>query len=80
MENRQILDGVLSAIELVHMRHKEKILGMLFKIDMEKAYDFVDWSFVGYLFERLDFGWRWKRWMKACVEETMYSVLVNGSQ
>lgn len=47
MEDQQILDRVLLANELVHMRCKEKTLGLLFKIDMENAYDFVDWSFVG---------------------------------
>lgn len=79
IENRQILDGVLNANELIHMRRKEKKSGLLFKIDMEKAYDCVDWSFVGYLFERMGFGRRWRSWMKACVEDTRYSVLVNGS-
>lgn len=52
MEDRQILDGVLMANELVHMRRKEKKPDLLFKIDMEKAYEFVDWSFLGYLFEK----------------------------
>lgn len=54
IENRQILDGVLIANELIHMR-KERKPGLLFKIDMEKAYDCVDESFVGYLFEKMAF-------------------------
>lgn len=40
------MDGVLVANELVHMRKRDKKLTLLFKIDMDKAYDFVDWSFV----------------------------------
>lgn len=57
VEDRQIfLGGVLIANELVHMRKKYKKSGLLFKIDMEKAYDFVDWCFVGYLFNRMGFG------------------------
>lgn len=62
---------------MVHMRLKKREL--LFKIDMEKGYDFVDWPSISYLFERMGFGTRWKKWMKACVEETIYSMLVNGS-
>lgn len=79
IENSKILDGVLIAKELIHMRRKERKRGMLFKIDMEKAYDCVHRSFVGYLFDRMGFGSRWWKWMKACVEESKYSVLVNGS-
>lgn len=45
---------------------------------MEKAHDFVDWNFVGYLFKRMGFGVKWKSWTRACVEET-YSVLLNGT-
>lgn len=46
---------------------------------MEKAYDCVVWSFVDYLFDRMGFGIRWRKWMKASVENTKYSVLENGS-
>lgn len=79
VKDRQILDGVLIANELVHMRRKEMKLGLLFKIDIEKVYDFVDWSFVGYLFSKMGFGRLWCKWMKACTEDTSFSILVNGS-
>lgn len=42
VENRQILDGVMVVNELIHMREKDRKPNLLFKIDMEKAYDFVD--------------------------------------
>lgn len=42
VEDGQILDGVVIANELVHIRGKNTKLGVLFKIDMEKAYDLVD--------------------------------------
>lgn len=38
VEDGQILDGVLVANELTHMRLRDRKLGMLFKIDMEKAF------------------------------------------
>lgn len=45
MEDRQILDGVLIENELAHARRKDKKPGLLFKIDMEKSYEYVDWAF-----------------------------------
>lgn len=71
LEDRQILDGVLIINELTHMHLKDKKPGPLFKIYMEKAYGYVDWSFVSYLFDKMGFsGYKWKKWMKSCVEDT----------
>lgn len=64
------------ANELVKFRKKDR---KPFKIGMEKAYDYVNWSFVEYMFDRMDFGHRWRIWMKTCVENTSYPMLVNGS-
>jgi len=42
IKDRQILDGVLIANEVVDETRKLKKELMLFKVDFEKAYDFVD--------------------------------------
>lgn len=56
MHDRQILDVVLVANECIHSRHKEGIPSMVCKVDLEKAYDRVDWNFLNYMMHRMGFG------------------------
>ena len=42
VEGRQILDDILVANECVHSRLKERAPGIIYKLDLEKAYDRVD--------------------------------------
>lgn len=43
---RQILDGVVIAIETIHSMANSKDKAMFIKLDMAKAYDRVRWSFL----------------------------------
>src|SRR3954464_4945697 len=46
MHGRNILDGVVVLHETVHEMHSKQLNGVIFKIDFEKAYDKVKWSFL----------------------------------
>jgi hypothetical protein len=46
MQGRNILDGVVVLHEAVHELHSKKLNGVILKLDFEKAYDKVKWSFV----------------------------------
>lgn len=52
---------------------------MVLKVDFEKAYDLVSWSFIDYMLFRLGFGPMWRKWMQGCYTANSMSVLVNGS-
>jgi hypothetical protein len=45
MPGRNILDGVVILHETIHELHKKKKNGVILKLDFEKAYDKVNWSF-----------------------------------
>lgn len=48
LPERQILDGVLVANELINLAKRKKWPLYLFKVDFAKAYDSVRWSFIEY--------------------------------
>jgi hypothetical protein len=46
MKGRNILDGVVILHDTIHEMHKKRLDGMILKLDFEKAYDKVKWSFL----------------------------------
>jgi hypothetical protein len=45
-QGRNILDEVVSLHETVHVLHSKKLNWVILKMDFEKAYDKVKWSFL----------------------------------
>ena len=56
MDGRQILDEALIACEAIHWIRKNKKVGVIVKLDFQKAYDLIRWCFVDYTMENMDFG------------------------
>jgi len=81
VENRSIVDNVMVASEILHhmkCKNNGKVGEVALKIDISKAFDRVDWSFVKRMMISLGFHTRWVNWMSICMESVHYQVLVNG--
>ena len=79
VERQQIMNVVLIANEAMDSILKSNREAILCKLDIEKAYDHVDWSFLLAVLEKMGFGERWCSWIKWCLSTVRFSVLVNGS-
>ena len=52
---------------------------MLCKLDIEKVYDHLNWTFLFSVMDRMGFGKKWIDLIKWCISSASFSVLVNQS-
>ncbi|GMI77374.1 hypothetical protein HRI_001406700 [Hibiscus trionum] len=82
ISGRNITDNILIAHELVHTFHSSGTLssqGAAVKLDMEKAFDRVEWSFLRDVMLRMGFAREWVNLILRCVSSVSFSVRVNGT-
>lgn len=79
---RLISKNVIVAYEAMHsLRRKTRgKVGLLpLKLDMSKAYDRVEWSFLIAIMQRVVFSEKWVAIVWDCIELVSFSFIVNGT-
>lgn len=79
IKGREIMDADLIANECVDSRVKSKIPRILGKLDIETAYDHINWNYLLKILKNMGFGRKWIKWIGFCISTVKFSILVNGS-
>jgi len=79
--SRTIQDNSIMAHELMHALKSKQGRGglMAVKIDMEQAFDRMEWEFLLSIMDKLGFHRTWVSWIRICISTTSFSILINGS-
>jgi hypothetical protein len=77
MQGRNILDGVAVLHETVHEMHSKKLNGVILKLDFEKAYDKVKWSFLQQTLRMKGFSPEWRALIHDFVYGGSVAIRVN---
>ena len=80
--NRLITDNTLVAYEIMlYLKHKRagNDSFMAVKLDMSKAFNKVEWSFIEMIMRKIGFNESWIGLVMKCITSVTYSVIINGS-
>ena len=72
------MDGVLSLHELLHHTHVKKQVGIVLKLDFEKACDKLNWDFLLECHRVRGFSEKWCFWTKMILHNGTVCVKMNN--
>ncbi|XP_022865107.1 uncharacterized protein LOC111384987 [Olea europaea var. sylvestris] len=80
VEGRSMTENIHLAQELLRQYNRKRVAPRrLLKIDLKKAFDSVDWSFLESVFHGLNFPSKFIHWVMECITTPSYSIALNGS-
>ena len=77
MPGRHILEGKVVLGETLHEIHTKKLDGVIFKVDFEKAYDKVKWTFLYQALCMKGFDEAWRRQVQSFTQKGSIGIKVN---
>jgi len=78
LKGRIILDAVAMTQESLFSMLSNNLDAAILKINLQKAYDCVDWGFLRILLAKIGLKTQSVNWVMSYVENVRYSVIVNG--
>lgn len=78
MKGRNIMHGIMVLHEILHETKRKKQVGIILKLDFEKAYDKVKWKFLFECLATRGFYTQWCQWIEQVVSGGTVSVKLNN--
>jgi Reverse transcriptase (RNA-dependent DNA polymerase) len=79
IQGKFILDNVLAAHEIIYYVKLYKHKGIIFKVNFEKSYDRISWSFLKELLLSRRFGPKWTAWIDNMLMGAQTCIKFNGN-
>jgi hypothetical protein len=79
---RKASDNIILVQEIIHSMNtsRSKAGNMAIKIDLEKAYDRLEWSFIRLTLQHFNLPQWWIDLIMSCISSSHLSILVNGEK
>jgi hypothetical protein len=75
LHNRQIHDVVSIAQEVLHSVKKRNLKETILKLDLSKAYDRVNWTFLHLVLIQMGMSLKVVNWIMGCIQSASFSSL-----
>ncbi|XP_074278283.1 uncharacterized protein LOC141601875 [Silene latifolia] len=80
IEGRDLFDNTMLAHELAFKYNRSLLTPRcILKVDIQKAFDSVNWSFLTQCLQRFGFPKKFSHWVISCITTSYFSLNVNGS-
>lgn len=81
LKGRSSTDNIILVREIIHSMNTSKRFKsvILLKLDIEKAFDTVNWNAIIGVLRSMGFPGKFVSWISACISSASFSCLVNGS-
>ena len=79
LTNRQISEPLAITHEVLHTVKTRKKSSMVLKLDLSKAFDRVNWSFLRLILLQIGMPFEGVNWIMGCLSLVNFALLINGS-
>jgi hypothetical protein len=78
MKGRNIMNSILALHEILHETKCKNKVGVVLKLDFEKAYDNISWEFLLKCSRVTGFNSTWCEWIEKILHNRTIAVKLNG--
>jgi hypothetical protein len=78
IKKRSIHDNFLYVQSTIREMHRHKMHALFMKLDIHKAFDTINWSYLIKVLHALGFGQWWREWVSILFRTATSFVLING--